>query len=155
MLAYPASATITWYNNGIDCTPVPSYTAPTGTSIQLYAGTDLKNMDHHTDWYWHDPEGGEYHDDNKAVEPTTPCGSAVAECQSVAHELTIQGTWTVDVYFYKNAAEAGGSDTGSIDVIATVPEFPFGPAIVIIIPGFIYFVMRKRIKIDRLNHGKN
>jgi hypothetical protein len=164
VLAYPASASITWYDNNPTCTIKTSYTTDTVTSIQVYAGTDATNMDDHADWYWFEPgveddsPGGvnkKYLDDNQAVSTTSLCSvSNVVEGYSLSHTLTTAGDWTVHVYIYKNPNEQGGDDNGAITVVSAVPEFPFGPAIVIVIPGFIYFVMRKRIKIDRLNHGK-
>ena len=167
MLAYPASAAITWYDKyPTSCVEqtVP-YTTDTVTSIQVYAGTDANNMDDHADWYWFahgviddSPDGGNqaHFDDNQDVSTTSLCSvTNVAEGYSLGHTLTPTGDWTVHVYIYKNPNEQGGDDNGAITVISAVPEFPFGPAIVIVLSGFIYFGMRKRIKIDRLNHGKN
>jgi hypothetical protein len=166
VLAYPASATITWYDNHPDCTVKTSYTTDTVTSIQVYAGASVTNMDDHADWFWFapgvvddSPDGSSetYLDANQAVSTTTLCSVAnVAEGYSLSHTLTTTGDWTVHVYIYKNPNKQGGDDNGAITVtVSAVPEFPFGPAIVIVISGFIYFVMRKRIKMDRRpNHGK-
>lgn len=158
VLAYPASAAITWYDNYPHCNVKTSYTTNTVTSIQVYAGTD-QNYKDHADWYWFAPgvtddsPGGSnqaYLDDNIDVSTTSLCsGTNDGEGYSLSHTLTSTGDWTVHVYFYR-PKEKVGNDNGIITVtVSNVPEFYFGPAIVIVISGSIYFVMRKRIKIDR------